>query len=563
MRHLLPVARALASLVLLAAAGVALRPAPLSAQGTALVAITDPVYRDIDRLVELGAVDGVIVGQRPYSHREIARIAQRTRDRLDRAYGPRMQNEVDEEVEREANGILQRLETRFGMEADQVAGSPYISLIDGFATEFISTDAVRRGLPGNEASATEATIQPMTYRRLGRQPIAGSTLSLDLKHRFEPTNWLALRVRERFEYRLPNDTALSRHDEELLLASLRARVGNLAVTVGREAFAWSQGEGDGLFLASDAPALDQVSISGDEPFRLPGVARHLGVMQGTVLLADLGPSVVRSHSRLLAYKLSVQPHADVELGGTFFNHFGGEGSPSASFGDRLVDFLPFVDVFRRHNYADSTRTLDLESDKLLGVDGRWRMSRLAGITLAGELLIDDFDVHQVQRMLTGYGSSQVAITVPQLFDPAWSLRFSAKHMGITTYAHSQLTNGITSRGRLLGDELGPNAKAFGAQLRWMPASGVRISVEERTAIYSDATYQSFYTDSAQTNFMVQKTSSNPDELRDRLLAAFEFQSDEGLSFVVRGGGERIRNLRFTPGPTRNEYLFDVALRLRM
>lgn len=561
MRHLRHSARALASLALLAVAGVAARPAALAAQGTALVAITDPVYHDIDRLVELGVVDGVIVGQRPYSHREIARIAQRTRDRLDRAYGPRMQSELDDDAEREANGILQRLETRFGMEQD--GSAPYVSLLDGMGAEFISTDAVKRGFPGNLASATEATIQPMTYRRLGRQPIPGSTLSLELNHRIEPTSWLALRVRERFEYRVPNDTNMSRHDEELLLASLRARFGNLAVTVGREAFAWSQGEGDGLFLASDAPALDQVSISGDQPFHLPGVARRLGVVQGTLLLADLGPSVVRSHSRLLGYKVSLQPHSDVELGGAFFNHFGGEGSPSASFGNRLVDFLPFVDIFRTHNYTDSTRTLDVESDKLLGVDGRWRMSRLAGITVAGELLIDDFDVHQVQRMLTGYGSSQVAVTVPHLFDPAWSLKLSAKHMGIITYTHNQLANGITTRGRLLGDELGPNAKAFGAQVLWRPASGVRMSVEGRSAIYSDADYRGVYTDSAHTIMEVQKTSSQPDELRDRLLAAFEFQSDEGLSFVVRGGGERIRNLGFMTGPSRNEYLFDVALRLRM
>ena len=546
---------------MVAAAAVALHPAALVAQGTALVATTDPVYHDIDRLVELGVVDGVIVGQRPYSHRQIARIAQRTRDRLDRAYGPRMQSELDEETEREANGILQRLETRFGME--EAGTTPYLSALDGFGVEFISTDAVRRGIPGNLASATEASIQPMTYRRLGRQPVAGSTLSLDLKHRLEPTSWLAFRVRERLDYRVPNDTGLSRHDEELLLASVRARFGNLALTVGREAFAWSQGEGDGLFIASDAPALDQVSIAGDQPFHLPGIARHLGPMQGTLLLADLGPSTVRSHSKLLGYKLSLQPHPDVELGGTFLNHFGGEGSPSASFGDRLVDFLPFVDIFRTHNYADSSRALDVESDKLLGVDGHWRLSRLGGILLAGELLIDDFDVHQVQRMLTGYGSSQVAITVPQLFDPAWSLRLSAKHMGIITYTHGQLTNGITTRGRLLGDELGPNSKAFGGSVRWMPASGVRMSVEERTAIYSDADYQASYTDSARTNYVVQKVSSGPDELRDRLLAAFEFQSDEGMSLVVRGGGERIRNLFFTPGFTRNEYLFDVALRLRM
>lgn len=45
------------------------------AQGTALVPTSDFVYADIDRLSELGVLDSVIIGQRPCSRREIARIA--------------------------------------------------------------------------------------------------------------------------------------------------------------------------------------------------------------------------------------------------------------------------------------------------------------------------------------------------------------------------------------------------------------------------------------------------------------------------------------------------------
>jgi hypothetical protein len=196
------------------------------------------------------------------------------------------------------------------------------------------------------------------------------------------------------------------------------------------------------------------------------------------------------------------------------------------------------------------------------MDARWRIAPLGGLQLTGDLLIDDFDVHQIQRLLTGHGSSSLSILVPALLSPAWSLELTAKHMGVLTYTHFQLADGIATRGRLLGDELGPDAKAFAAELTWRPYPAIRVAAEGRAAIYSSATYASHYADSARTVFVFGKTSSQPDELRDRLRATAEFQSDDGLALVIRGGAERVRNLGFQ-GDRRNEYLLDVALRLRM
>jgi hypothetical protein len=44
-------------------------------QGTTPVAPSDPVYRDVDRLAQLGVLDAVVLGQRPWSLREQSRIA--------------------------------------------------------------------------------------------------------------------------------------------------------------------------------------------------------------------------------------------------------------------------------------------------------------------------------------------------------------------------------------------------------------------------------------------------------------------------------------------------------
>lgn len=532
----------------------------LRAQSAAIVPATDFAYADIDRLSELGVLDSVVIGQRPYSRREIARIVRVARQRLERS-GGQQGSRLSEDASAYADELLRRLALRFELPSEsEQADGPYVSLFDGAALSFTSTDAIRRGFVAPGAKPLEATINPLASRRLGRPAVQGQTGALELSQLVAPASWLAIQARERVEYRRPRDSAVKNTDGEVLLASARARYSNVALTVGRQEFAWGQTAGDGLFLASDAPALDQISLAGDHPFVLPSLLRLLGPTQATLILADLGPSVVRSGSKLLAYKISIQPAAAVELGATFMDHFSGAGARHSSFVNQLVDFLPFVDVFRKHNYTDSTRTVDVDSDKLLGVDGRVRIDPLGGLMLTGELLIDDFDVHRIPKLLTGYGSQTFALIVPQLGSPSLSLKLSAKHMGIITYTHAQLTDGITTRGRLLGDELGPDAKAYSARMRWAPAPVMQFELAGTSAIYSNATYATFYSDPAQTRYVVQKLSHGADELRDRLVGGLIVQSADGIALTMRAGAERTRN-SFVGEGRRHDYVAEIALRL--
>ncbi|MFI5256016.1 MAG: capsule assembly Wzi family protein [Gemmatimonadales bacterium] len=536
------------------AALVAVMPvAAATAQGTASVAPSDLVYRDVDRLVAIGLLDSVIVGQRPYSRRELARIAAAARDQL--ARGSRQ----GEAIPHDADAIVARLVARFVPDSTTMGGAtPVVSLLDGASVGGTATDAVRRGFVAPNTARLEATIDPLASpRRLGQPSPSGQSATLEIAQRVEPSSWFAVHARERIELDRRDGSLVHGGHDELLQAGARLRFANLAIDAGREQFAWSQGASDGLFIAADAPALDQVSLSGDHPFLLPGWSKLLGPTQATLLLADLGPSAVRSHSKLLAYKVSVHPRSSLELGATFLNHFGGSGGRSSSLGSHLIDFLPFVDIFRRHNYTDSTRALDVESDKLLGVDGRWRIARLGGLLVAGEMLIDDFDVHRLPTMFGWDGSQTFAVTLPSVARSPLSLRVAATHMGVRTYTHATLTNGITTRGRLIGDELGPDAKAFDLGATWNGSGRTRFALDGRTALYSLSDYTSL---DRNGTLLLQRKGRVVNELRDQLLASMEVSETERISLVVRAGGERIRNADFVPG-TRHSYLVDVSLRL--
>lgn len=523
----------------------------LHAQAVAAVPLDDLAYADVDRLAGLGVLDSVVFGQRPYSHREMARIVRVSRSGIARwaASGA-----TAHQLAR-ARTPLRRLEARFAEEGASRA-APAGRLVHRESLTASSTDAVRRGFSGNITGLLEATIDPVAARRLGRPVPRGTSLALDLGQQLDAAPWLSLHLAERVEGGATRGASRSSVQAEVLAGGLRARFANVAVRIGRERTAWAQSAGDGLLLASDAPALDLVSVSGDEPFRFPGPLRRLGLVQATLIVADLGASVVRSRSKLLAYKLSVQPYRAVEVGATFLNHYGGEGGRSSTLGNRLVDFLPFVDIFRGHNYTDTTRTLDVDSDKQLGVDGRVRVARLGGLLMAGELVIDDFDVHRIPTLFTWDGAQSVRLVLPSVAGSASSVGVFAKHTGVRTYTHGSLSNGLTSRGRLLGDELGPDAKAFGAQLGWEPGGPLRATLEARSAIYSRATY---VTEEQGTHFLIRRVGAASNELRDRIVATVVAHRADGLALTARLAGERIRNADFAGG-SRRDYAAEVAVR---
>ena len=525
---------------------------PLAAQGTAIVPIGDPVYADLDRLEELGVIRSAIMGQRPYSYREMARLVREAR--ANAVIGPAPGDDFAT-VDPLVDALVVRLEQRLA----RVAARP-ISPLEEVAGIANTTNAVRRPpVPAGSSASPQATIDPLALRRLGDPAVRGGSLALELLQRAEPASWIAVNLRERFEAADPRDDARVPRAASVLEAGVRARWRNVALMMGREQIGWGSGGRGGLFLAADAPALDQLSLASDHPFVLPSLLRHIGPLSATLMLAELGPSVVRTRSMLLAYKLSARPTASLEVGATFENHFGGAGGRTSSFWYRVIDFLPMIDIFRRHNYVDTTHVFDVDSDKAIGTDVRWRIDRLGGVTVAAEILLDDFDVHRLNSILNYAASHALTSTVPRLASPAWSLRLDATHMGPLTYTHFNLTQGMTTRGRLLGNELGPDAKAFGAELRWMPSAATSLALGGSAGIYSNAAYAGTY--DLNGRWVVRKLLAAPDELREQVIGSVVLAPTPLMDLTLRAGVGRTRNIMFVGG-RRHSYVADVALRWR-
>ena len=515
-------------------------PMPGRAQGTVTVNVDDPLYREVDRLIDDGLVTHVIVGQRPYSRRMLASIAREARVNLAASTTSDGERRLLDSLA--AERLLASLAIEVA-ELDGVAGEHAgirVSLLRELRIDGLFTDAPSRAVPPNGLGSVEADLNSLTDYREGRRTLTGANLAIESDHSVQLPAGISLQARPRGWWHDGRSQGTSGLSGELLSGSMRAVRGNVAVTVGREYTQWAPADGAGLFFSTNAPALGMIRIASDAPFLLPSVLNRLGLVGATLQVADPGRSDSNSHSRLVSYKVNVRPTAALELGATFENHFGGAGARGASAVDRFIDLVPFLDILRHH--VDSTT---VESDKLIGIDGLLRLKSLGNISLFAELALEDFDFHRLRSIFTEDAGYTAGVVVPTLISPALSARVGYHTVGIRFYEHHLIRNGIASHRLILGDDLGRDAHGFFGVLRGTRADGLSVTAEGAYDIRHNDTYLGTYTNVDRTGLVFNTVATSPTERRTRgILGVRWFPSDAHLMYELRGGAERTSNVGF-------------------
>ena len=525
---------------------------PVAAQGTPTVALGDPLYRDLDVLIEAGWVRRVIVGQRPYSRAAVGRMTAEGATRVDsaRAAGAQILRTVDVALDH-LSARLHRVPRPESQGRDGAA----VALLQSLTVDALLTDEPSRTVPSNGLGTVEADLNTLTDHAGGRRFGAGWNPAIETEHWLELRKGVSFQVQPRLSALLSSREGRSGIRGDLLSGSARAVVRNVAFTLGREYTLWSQTDGAGLMFSDNPPALDMIRVASDAPFELPWIFSRLGPVAGTLQLATLGPSVASSGSLLVSYKVSVKPWEAAEIGGSFHNHFGGVGAPPTSLGSRLLDLSPFLDVFRRH--ADST---DLASDKLLGADGRWRLQALGNLTLVGEIALEDFDPKRLRSIFTEDAAYTAGIILPQ--GPGGvSARVAFHSVGIRFYEHHLLTNGIASRRFTLGDDLGHDASGWFGSLAWQGAGASTIRLDGAREVRHNDPFGGGYTLPGQLGLVFVRLGTVPAESRSRILVnLLNLAPPGGVAMDVSVGVERIVNFGFVETSPELHGLGRVTLR---
>lgn len=529
------------------------------------VSTLDPVYRDIDKLVAHGLIDKIIVGQRPYSRKEIARLIQEARTNLSRLDARPDFSEAKRESlqarKEYVQKILKRLAKDYEEELVLIGASqgdkPFLSFhpLEKVEAEMMVAQSPSRILNNdNGLGRVDAQINPLLQSREGRHLVDGGNFSLETTHSLRVSNHFALYARPRFQLGIGRD---GQNDIGAFAQNLYGKFyfKNVEIQVGRDNLLWGQGENSGLLLSNNGRGLDLVKISNDSPFFLPWVFRYIGANKVSFFYANLGPEQSFKNSYLAGYKWSFQPVSFFEAGVAVYANGGGKGAPPYSFGSRVKDLFGFS------SGSDLTTSL---SNKLGGFDFRFRIPPLRHAEIYGEAIFDDSykffkNSTVLRRQLIEDAGYVVGLYLPRLDMLGKSdLRFEYHRTGKRYYRHATFQSGITLNRFLLGDPIGPDAQAFyihfAHQFNVQNSLFVNLDFESRSNdLYIDGPFDRFV-----------RSQDLPSEKRYRISTEwFHQMEDFPLQFKLQLAYERVSNFNFTLGDSRNNFLGGLQLQFNL
>ena len=521
----------------------ALTPRIARAQATPFVPPGAIVYDDIDRLAAAGLIDTIIVGVRPWSEREIARLLNEARRNIDR--NPKAREWAMPTID-----------------ADLEFFAPHPNRgIDAASVQVTGLNSPNRPAPTDPNGTIDVSINPLASGRNAR-PLAdnGATGTVETFHTATLGQHLALQLEPRASVLGAGDPTSGLADVAIQSGSANTLFGNLSISAGREYILYGQAPTGGLLFSTTSPALDMVTIANDRPAAMPWIFRLLGPMRGTFSVADQGTDVVHPHATLISYHIAALPTRYFEFGLQVIDAMGGEGGQTASLGKRIIDILPYVPAI-----FHATNSFQF-SNKMAGGDARIRIPSADGLELYGEGVLDDFDPRRLRSSFLEDGGYIFGAYLACLFDCGrFGVRAEYHQTGIRYYTHPDYP--IEAYHSLLGDPLGP--RGLGTYLtldgETNPRSNhdMRFSLTGAFEVRSGNEYSAVATQPDQSDFHFVQVVHRPGEKRARVLAGWSpTPRSSHLTLDVDAGIEDVHTFDFVPGVNRTNAIGQLTVGYR-
>ncbi|HEX5033287.1 MAG TPA: capsule assembly Wzi family protein, partial [bacterium] len=251
-------------------------PAVAWSQASVNVSTLDPVYRDIDKLVAHGLIKKIVMGQKPFSRREIARLAKEAMYYWQTKKEKASAGSVDY-----VETILGRLKRDYAEELIQLDALPgekraiSAHLIEKAELDLTMTNSPSEAIPPLlPLGAIDAVINPMLDYRQGRRLVQGVNLGLETNHWLRASNYFAMLFKPRFQ--IGQGPAEDENRFDVLNLDGKVLIKNFEIEVGRDNLFYGQGKDAGLLLSANPRGLDMIKISNDEPFFFPWVFKYMG-----------------------------------------------------------------------------------------------------------------------------------------------------------------------------------------------------------------------------------------------------------------------------------------------
>jgi hypothetical protein len=241
------------------------------------------------------------------------------------------------------------------------------------------------------------------------------------------------------------------------------------------------------------------------------------------------------------------------------DQLGGAGAPRIALGDRIKDLFPFVFL------AVSPGSDRQASNRIAAVDARYFIGTSRDITVFYEVDPDDFDVRRLWSVYWQDSGHLLGTHVDRLTsDGRLSLDLQFQRTSLRLYEHDQFLSGVTYRGAIIGDPLGPNAFAGYATLSSRLASGWKLSLSGALESRDSSLYTVVQSDTVTgRGWRFVKVADGVKENRARMVLSLTNDAADRVATVFPLLGiERVLNESFARGRRRTSVIASVSLRLR-
>lgn len=519
------------------------------ASSSVAVPLSDQTYSQISTLIAHGLVKSAIMGARPWSRMEMARLVSEARQSVKKICDEEERDIRCLEDDDYAGHVLKSLEAYFKNELHSLNGKSgpalHLHLMDWAAVSSTYLNNGPRVIPNNLGTGSiNSLFEPFTWYRAGRHFVAGDTTALESDHWAQITPFMSFAVMPRFQFNFPQNGDKSAE------AFVQEAYGvfqwkNVRLSGGRQSLVLGQGPNGGLLMTDNARPLDQVKLTNDHPFKFPWIFKYIGLNRFTLFMGTLGPETYFKNEMLAGYKWSFKPAPILELGFSNIAQFGGDGAPHMPVGDFFGDYLGF------------SGTSNGKSNRIIGLDGRLELPFLRGTTWFAEAFFDDKTTQSWKRTLADTAAYYTGIEVPRL-NQSGSLYglLEFKFISEIFYRHSQFQDGYTENQRLIGDPLGPDGREVHLKIGGvLPSQTTRIS-GNFFYDHSDGNTYAF------TGLSSKVSVDTPVEHRFRWIA--DINHSFGKRYDVSGsvGYERVTNFNNVGSANRNNVLLEAALKIK-
>jgi hypothetical protein len=316
-----------------------------SAMGSPYVPLDSWIYPLLDRLVAMGAINDAILGMKPWTRLECARLVNEAADHLTESGADTEPLHLYESLLQEFTPEINllggdnraiRLESVY-TRLTEISGPP---LTDGY--HFGQTLFNDFGRPYQEGFNTVAGFSG--WATAGRWVIyaRGEYQRAPSGPAIPAAAQNAIAAVDAIPAIAPSPTA-ARNQARLLDAYVGLNLGNWQLSYGQESQWWGPGESGPLLFSDNASPVQMFHIDRVSPFHLPWILRIFGPMRWNAYFGRLQGHILSPNPFFHGEKISFKPTRNLEFGFTRTVVVGGEGRP-------LTPYRLFLSYFSATSY---------------------------------------------------------------------------------------------------------------------------------------------------------------------------------------------------------------------